>query len=102
MPFRPLFPACVALVVCGLVAPLCAGQRTPSQASNTGSTKEKSSAKLPNPDEELQRSIGDAGSDRAALLRNLEGFLNKYPDYPNRTSIYRALVEATTPNAWCR
>ena len=27
-------------------------------------------------------------------MRNLEAFLNKYPDYPNRTQIYRALVEA--------
>ena len=43
----------------------------------------------------MQRALSDAGSDRAALVRNLEGFLKKYPDYPNRTSIYRALVEAS-------
>ena len=69
------------------------------QAPNTGGikggTKDKSSAKQPNPDEELQRALSDAGSDRAALVRNLEGFLKKYPDYPKRTSIYRALVEAS-------
>src|SRR5207249_10053664 len=38
--------------------------------------------------------LNDAGSDRAALVRNLEGFLKRHPDYPNRTRIYRALVEA--------
>ena len=35
-----------------------------------------------------------AASNTSALVRNLEGFLKKYPDYPNRTGIYRALVEA--------
>ncbi|HKW34234.1 MAG TPA: thioredoxin domain-containing protein [Candidatus Acidoferrum sp.] len=94
MPSQPLFPALAALLLCALVSPPCAARRTPSQASNVG-PKEKSSAKPPSPDEELQRALGDAGSDRAALVRNLEGFLLKYPDYPNRTSIYRALVEAS-------
>lgn len=78
-----------------LLSPLSAGQQTASQASDTGSAKEKSSAKPANPDEELQRALSEAGGDRAALVRNLEGFLLKYPDYPNRTSIYRALVEAS-------
>jgi len=95
MPAQPFSPACAALLICALVSPLCAGQRTPWQASHAGSVKEKSSAKAPTADEELQRALSDAGSDRAALLRNLEGFLKKYPDYPNRTSIYRALVEAS-------
>lgn len=95
MPFRLLSPASVALLICALLSPLCAAGQAASQASNTGSTKDKSSAKPPNPEEELQRALSDAGSDRAALVRNLEGFLIKYPDYPNRTSIYRALVEAS-------
>ncbi len=92
---QPVHPAFAALLLCTLVSPLCASQRIPSQASNGGIIKDKSSAKAPSPDEELQRALSDAGSDRAALLRNLEGFLKKYPDYPNRTSIYRALVEAS-------
>ena len=88
-------PALAALLVCAMVSPLCAAQRPAWQSSNPRSTRDKSSAKPPSPDEELQRALSDAGSDRAALVRNLEGFLKKYPDYPNRTSIYRALVEAT-------
>jgi thiol-disulfide isomerase/thioredoxin len=71
------------------------GQQPASQASNAGRPKDKASARQPGPEEELQRALNDAGSDRAALVRNLEGFLNKYPEYPNRTGIYRALVEAS-------
>jgi len=95
MPSPHFVPAFAALLVYALVSPLYAGQQTASQASNASSAKDKSSAKLPSPDEELQRTLSEAGSDRAALLRSLEGFLKKYPDYPNRTSIYRALVEAS-------
>jgi thiol-disulfide isomerase/thioredoxin len=48
----------------------------------------------PTPDEELQQAIDSAGNDRAALVRNLEAFLKKYPEAPQRTRIYRALVES--------
>jgi thiol-disulfide isomerase/thioredoxin/Tfp pilus assembly protein PilF len=95
MPSQRFTPALAALLACAMVSPLRAGQRTPPQASNAGSVKDKASTKSPSPDEELQRALSDAGSDRAALLRNLEGFLKKYPDYANRTGIYRALVEAS-------
>ena len=95
MPSQVLFPALAALLLCALGSQPCATPRTPSQASNTGTVKGKSSATPPSPDEDLQRALGDAGGDRAALVRNLEAFLRKYPDYPNRTSLYRALVEAS-------
>lgn len=95
MPFRPLVSAFAALLLCAQLSPLCVAQRTVPQASNAGNTKDKSSAKPPNPEEELQRALSDAGSDRAALVHNLEDFLMKYPDYLNRTSIYRAIVEAS-------
>jgi thiol-disulfide isomerase/thioredoxin len=44
--------------------------------------------------QELQKAISDAGNDRAAMVKNLQGFLEKYPDAPERPQIYRALVEA--------
>ena len=94
MPSQSSSPALAALLVCAMVSPLCAAQRPAWQSSNPRSTRDKSSAKPPSPDEELQRALSDSGSDRAALVRNLDGFLKKYPDYPNRTSVYRALVEA--------
>jgi len=95
MPSQVLFPALAALLLCALGSQPCATPRTPSQAPNTGTVKGKSSATPPSPDEDLQRALGDAGGDRAALVRNLEAFLRKYPDYPNRTSLYRAVVEAS-------
>jgi tetratricopeptide (TPR) repeat protein len=78
----------------GIAAPAQESQATASTASNSSRSKDKASTK-PLPEEELQRALNDAGSDRAALVRNLEGFLKKYPDYSNRTGIYRALVEAS-------
>src|ERR1700674_4953601 len=45
--------------------------------------------------EELQQAISSAGNDRAAMVRNLEAFLVKYPGSPQRPQIYRALVEAS-------
>jgi len=47
-----------------------------------------------NPDAELQATVQQAGNDRAALIRNLEAYLVKYPDSPRRTAIYRALLES--------
>lgn len=58
-------------------------------------SKQTATAKLPTPDEELQQAISAAGNDRATLVRNLEAFLNKYPEAQNRTQIYRALAEAS-------
>src|SRR5215470_1476889 len=46
------------------------------------------------PSDELQQTIEAAGNDRAALVRNLENFLLKYPQAPERPQIFRALVEA--------
>ena len=102
MPSQFLFPVLAALVFCALSSRTSADvgaqfqqtQPTASQASNAGA-KDKASVGQPSPEEELQHALSDAGSDRAALVRNLEGFLKKYPDYPNRTGIYRALVEAS-------
>jgi thiol-disulfide isomerase/thioredoxin len=44
---------------------------------------------------ELQQALDSAGNDRAALVRNLENFLKKYPESRQRPQIYRALVEAS-------
>src|SRR5215469_3737682 len=92
-----------AVVLCALeigvsaaaALPAQEGQAPGSQATKSGTPKEKALPKQPAPDEDLQNALKDAGNDRAALVRNLEGFLAKYPDYPNRTRIYRALVEAS-------
>jgi thiol-disulfide isomerase/thioredoxin len=67
---------------------------TPS-ASNAPTSKQAAAAKQPSPEEELQLAINTAGNDRAALVRNLEEFLKKYPEPRNKSQIYRAIVEAS-------
>jgi thiol-disulfide isomerase/thioredoxin len=79
---------------------VCAqNENKPSPSSRTQQQKpgpEKSSppAKPPTAADELQQAIASAGNDRAALVHNLEAYLVKYPDSPQRPQIYRALVEA--------
>jgi thiol-disulfide isomerase/thioredoxin len=69
-------------------------QSTTQPPSKGSLTKQPAAAKQPTPEEELQQAIGSAGNDRVTLVRNLEAFLNKYPEAPNKVQIYRALVEA--------
>src|SRR3984893_543571 len=81
-----------------LLAPISFPVRQPSNAqfaAQKSASKPSPSQKPPSPDEELQQAIDNAGNDRAALVRNLEAFLKKYPEAPQRVRIYRALVEAT-------
>src|SRR5215470_13987031 len=67
--------------------------QTPPQ--NPSPTQKRSATpKQLSPSEELQKTIEAAGNDRAALVRNLENFLDKYPQAAERPQIYRALVEA--------
>src|SRR5262249_37939323 len=64
-------------------------------AQNPQSPSKKSvTPKSFSPSDELQQTIEAAGNDRAALVRNLESFLLKYPQAPERPQIFRALVEA--------
>jgi len=91
--------ACIFLLA--RASPLFA--QSPSQNDKTqnpsppkaAAPKPAASAKHPSPDEELQQAINNSGSDRAALVRNLETFLKEYPESQQRPQIYRALVEAT-------
>ena len=43
---------------------------------------------------ELQKALDTAGNDRRALVRNLKGYLQRFPDAPRKADVYRALVEA--------
>jgi len=94
-PWRLLLAASfVVFVSCEL----CAAQtqdQTPNHNQKNGQNKSNQSKVPLTPELELQKAIDDAGNDRAALVRNLEAFLQKYPDAPQRPQIYRALVEAS-------
>jgi thiol-disulfide isomerase/thioredoxin len=89
---------CVLCALLGTVASADRSQdtdKTPNSAAPAKTAPKQAQApKPPTPDEELQQAIDNAGNDRAALVRNLEAFLKKYPQASQRTRIYRALVEA--------
>jgi thiol-disulfide isomerase/thioredoxin len=68
-------------------------QPSPSEKSKQSHPRQTAQA-APSPQEELQKAIEDAANDRAALVRNLEAYLQKYPETQQRPQIYRALVEA--------
>lgn len=70
--------------------------QSPSQQSAKSAPARKTPpANAPSETELLQQAIESAGNDRAALVRNLEGFLKQYPESQQRPQIYRALVEAS-------
>src|SRR5258708_12437 len=70
-----------------------APQTAPKPKTDSAAPAESQDAPL-NPDTELQATVQQAGNDRAALIRNLEAYLVKYPDSPRRAAIYRALLES--------
>src|ERR1700681_2848209 len=69
-----------------------AAQTSPKPKSAPAPAEPQDAA--PNPDAELQATVQQAGNDRAALIRNLEAYLAKYPDSPRRVAIYRGLLES--------
>jgi thiol-disulfide isomerase/thioredoxin len=89
--------ACAVTIVLGATRPSRSRSLDddPKAAKSPSKQGAQPSQKPPSPDEELQLAINTAGNDRAALVRNLEAFLKKYPEAPQRVRIYRALVEAT-------
>lgn len=69
--------------------------KTLTQKPAKNSTKPATDAKsVPDPNTELDHAIATAGNDRAALVRNLENYLKRFPDAPRKTAVYRALLEA--------
>jgi thiol-disulfide isomerase/thioredoxin len=77
---RFLLLACASALVplCGISAPAASPPQRASDAEN-----------------QLQRLIEEAGNDRAALVRNLDEYLQRFPEAPRKVEIYRALVEAS-------
>ncbi len=94
VPFLPAFAFCFFSLRTD-------AQEPPKQSPATSKAATQRSEKAQEPkdtnseEQDLQKAIDDAGNDRAALARNLEAFLKKYPESKQRTQIYRALVEAT-------
>jgi len=67
----------------------------PPAGKNLQSTAQKeTAAKNAAAEAALDKLVNTAGNDRAALVRNLKGYLEQYPDAPRRADVYRALVES--------
>jgi len=92
--------AITLLLACATTTFPAAGQDGSKTLQNRPSPPEKKSGGKPpaartlSPAEELQQAISGAGNDRGQLVKNLKGYLEKYPEAPERPQIYRALVEA--------
>jgi len=54
----------------------------------------RTAKKPPDTEAELQRAIEEAATDRAALVRNLEDYLRRFPEAPRKAQVYRAIVES--------
>lgn len=102
MRFPALSILAISLVALCTASPTCGRklsqahmqQSAAPAASRESASKQPAAVSQPSSEEELQRAIASAGNDRAALVRNLEEFLAKYPEVQNKSQIYRALVEA--------
>lgn len=95
------FAIFIALAFAGAGSVAVAQSQDPSKPAAPGKTPQsskspskQSAGKTLSPAEELQQAISDAGNDRAQLVKNLRGYLEKYPEAAQRPQIYRALVEA--------
>lgn len=76
------------------------GQQVPKPSADTPPPNPGPSEKRPQQQDlperqDLQKAIDASANDRAALVKNLEAFLKKYPQSSQRPQIYRALVESS-------
>jgi thiol-disulfide isomerase/thioredoxin len=77
-----------------------AAQAPPTQSNPSPAPPQTNDKRRPqqaeNPErQDLQKALEEAANDRAALVKNLEVFLKKYPESDQRPQIYRALVESS-------
>jgi thiol-disulfide isomerase/thioredoxin len=70
------------------------GQTAAPPAGGAKAPADAISKKDADPEMELQKTIADAGNDRGALVRNLERYLQRFPDAPRKAAVIRALVES--------
>jgi len=93
MPRRCAALPCRLALACAFFAAAC-GLPAHAQNPDKKSSQRPAQQRPLSTAEELQKAIADAGNDRTALVKNLRGFLAKFPDAQERPQIYRALVEA--------
>ncbi len=92
------FPVLACLVALTVTQGRC--QQAPKASPEPPAAASGPTDKRPLPQDlperqDLQKAIDGAANDRAALVKNLEAFLKKYPESSQRPQIYRALVESS-------
>jgi thiol-disulfide isomerase/thioredoxin len=98
---RPIFRGFILQVWLVLLTPLIAlgqeapGSPTESAPAASAPVEKRSPPQGSSERQDLQRAIEEASNDRAAVVKNLEAFLKKYPESSQRPQIYRALVESS-------
>src|SRR6267143_3537879 len=83
---------CAGIFLAG--APRAHAQNPPSGSPQSKASAEASSRSDAEAENELQKALASAGNDRAAMVRNLENYLERFPKSPRRAAVYRALVES--------
>jgi len=94
---RPGLALVAFLTACFPTAALQTQAPPPPQTSKQQNPKTLAGTqgkKPPDAEAELQKAVDDASNDQAALVRNLEDYLRRFPDAPRKVAIYRAIVEA--------
>jgi thiol-disulfide isomerase/thioredoxin len=66
----------------------------PAPKSKTDTDAQEPPTEVPDPEAELQLAVTSSGNDNAALVRNLEEYLVRYPDSPQRLTIYRGIMQS--------
>lgn len=77
------------------VPPFPQGQKTEKKKPEPKPPARESPAKVADQDAELERAVESAGNDRAAMVRNLKLYLERFPGTPRRPHIYRAIIESS-------
>src|SRR6202021_2309384 len=91
MRFIPLAPAAVLVIAW---TPAALAQNAAPDQTPQKNPSDSISKKDADPELALQKALADAGNDRAAVVRNLKAYLQKFPDSPRKAAVYRAIVES--------
>jgi thiol-disulfide isomerase/thioredoxin len=83
---------CAGIVLASAIA--LAAQDSQTAAPTSKNSPADVAKKDAEADAELQKALDSANDDSAAMVRNLKGYLGKFPDAPRKAAVYRALVEA--------
>jgi len=83
---------CAGLLLAGGSAR--AAQQSPPAAPSPKTSADAAAKINAEAETELEKTVANAGNDSAALVRNLKGYLGRFPDAPRKAAVFRALVEA--------